>query len=190
MEVMKTCACLDEKVMSLLTHVERSDVFVCYSITFMLVSGDICPVEYFQGTGLFKPGSLPILQSLHIKHSVLQDEQVAEILNSSLVLTPSKPRATLFGSWIFRSLVQHFSYLRCFELQATLGVSSMMVQQVLTAYPVLGELAAEKVDVKHILGDVEGADQQDTAFHLQDYTYLNLRMLRIFSYGLSDKSLE
>ncbi|KAF9352579.1 hypothetical protein BGX26_009640 [Mortierella sp. AD094] len=127
----------------------------------------------------------------------LTDIDLVEILNSYPILTGFSVHESGFGPLAFQSLRRHFGRLTSLDLDSSLNITSVMVQEIMTSCPELISFCAPSLEVGSIVGVIrrEGKTGEDSEIGgqtrcQQEWTCLNLRELKVFICGLESAPAE
>ncbi|KAF9090989.1 hypothetical protein BGX27_002107 [Mortierella sp. AM989] len=90
------------------------------------------------------------------------------------------------GPLAFKSLKQRFDSFTQLWFDGCITMTSGMVQEILTSCPHLIRLKAAPLDVRDILGNIKG-EQEEIMFHPQEWVCLKLTSFEVPIYGLDGK---
>ncbi|KAF9364657.1 hypothetical protein BGX34_000828 [Mortierella sp. NVP85] len=149
---------------------------------------ETCPASDI--SGLFKT-YCPLVEQLDLTYVSLMDEHFSEILYGCHRLLSLRFRESNFGELAFQSLSRHFASLEKLDLGYSTGLTSTMIQQIMTSCPRLTTFYGTTLDASDILGDImdENAMEVDTQEQPRDWVCTNLRFLTISICGLEGKPL-
>jgi len=152
---------------------------------------DPCPVSHI--SSVFKL-YCPSVKQLTLEAAHLMDENIAEILNGCHRLVSVHLPGSKFGELAFLSLSRHFTTLRGLNLERCAGLTSTMVQQIMTSCRRLTDLTATTLDAIDILGDTNEEESIRTGTGIRDqsqeWVCVDLDSLGVFICGLEGKPIE
>ncbi|KAI8349982.1 hypothetical protein B0O80DRAFT_135441 [Mortierella sp. GBAus27b] len=142
----------------------------------------------------------PHLEVLKMTGGKLSGVEVSSILDSCQRLSTLILVTFEFDARAALSLRRHFPHLVHLDIERCDSTTSAMIQQLMTSCPRLEYLAADRLDVRDILGvaevEMEEAGRQGEhqearqTFQPQDWACTNLRSFTIFICGLEGKPNE
>lgn len=138
----------------------------------------------------------PLVEQLTLEAILLTDENLSEILDGCHRLATVDLRGSKFGELAFQSLSRHFASLQELCLYQCKGLTSAMVQQIMTSCCGLTVFYATRLDASDILGDMKDVDVEGTGAKAvidgqpQDWVCTNMEYLEVFICGLEGKPFE
>lgn len=101
---------------------------------------------------LFEPARCPQLEKLSITYPALSDQELARVVEACPRLTSFEVTETDFGVRAFHAMTRHFVHLTRLDFRRCPGVTSPMVQQMLTTCRRLVYFCADALHARDIVG--------------------------------------
>ncbi|KAK3822683.1 MAG: hypothetical protein J3Q66DRAFT_397161 [Benniella sp.] len=159
-------------------------------LTLQIQQNDLCPASDI--CDLLRV-HCTLIERLNLSALHLRDAHLAKILDGCHRLISVRFMGSKFGELAFNSLSRHFVSLQQLNLEQCPGLTSTMVQQILTSCWRLTSLHATTLDASDILGDVNEEASTGTETVLrdqsQDWVCRNLTTLSVFICGLEGRPL-
>ncbi|KAF9927398.1 hypothetical protein BGZ65_006779 [Modicella reniformis] len=129
----------------------------------------------------------PLIENLTLSSQSLTDMELSLILDSCREVTLLSIYYSMFGEQAFQSLSRHFSKIQKLYFTKCRGLTSAMVQQIMTSYPNLIEFSGGSLDARDLLGIVKDEATGEEKMVTQDWVCTHIQDLAIFINGLEGK---